>query len=63
MNKIVTAGSGVMQISSEWLLQQLGETGTLDFIKKHNAMVRVNNVSKNAQIGNAMMAHIMSKSI
>jgi hypothetical protein len=35
MNNIVTAGSGVVQFSSDLLLQQLGETGTLDFIRKH----------------------------
>jgi hypothetical protein len=52
-----------VQVSSEWLLQQLGDTGTLDFIRKHNAMIRINNVPKNEEIGNAMMAHIMSKSI
>jgi hypothetical protein len=63
MNNIVTAGSGVVQVSSEWLLQQLGETGTLDFISKHNAMIRINNVSKNVEIGNAIMAHILSRSI
>jgi hypothetical protein len=63
MNNIVTAGSGVVQVLSDRLLQQLGETGTLDFIRKHNAVIRVNNVSNNAQIVNAMMAHSMSKSI
>jgi hypothetical protein len=63
MNNIVTTGSGVVQLSSDWLFQRLGEIGTLDFIRKHNAMVRINNVSKNVEIGNAMMAHILSRSI
>jgi hypothetical protein len=60
MNNIIT---GIVQVSSEWLLQQLVETGTLDFIRKHNAMIRTNNVSKYVEIGNAMMTRILSRSI
>jgi hypothetical protein len=39
------------------VIEALGKTGTLDFIRKHNALIRVNNVSNNAPTGNAMMAH------
>jgi hypothetical protein len=56
VNSIVKAGSGEVQVSADWLLQQLGETGTLDFIRKYRAMIKIYNVSS-TQVGNAMMAH------
>jgi hypothetical protein len=49
------------QLSAEFLLQKLGEGGTLKFIRAHNAMIRIYSVAKNAQIVNVMVAHAVSQ--
>jgi hypothetical protein len=61
LDNIVSAGDGMAQLSAEFLLQKLGEGGTLKFIRAHNAVIRISNVAKNAQIGNAMVAHAVLK--
>jgi hypothetical protein len=61
LDNIVSAGDGMVQVSAEFLLQKLGEGGTLKFIRAHNAMVRIYKVAKNAQIGNVMVAHAVSQ--
>ena len=61
MKNIVSAGDGMAQVSAEFLLQQLGEGDTLKFIRAHNVVIRISNVAKNAQLGNVMVAHAVSK--
>jgi hypothetical protein len=58
-----SAGDGTLQVSAEYLLQRLGEVGTLKFTRSHNAMGRIFNVSKNADVGNVMVAHALSQSL
>jgi hypothetical protein len=52
-----------VQVAADYLLQRLGEVGTLKFIRMHNAMIRINNVSKNAEVRNAIIAHALSQSL
>ena len=61
MKNIVSAGDGMAQVSAEFLLQQLGETDTLKFIRAHKAVIRISNVAKDAQLGNVMVTHAVSK--
>jgi hypothetical protein len=63
VDNLVTTGEGIVQVSAEYLLQRLGEVGAFKFIRKHNVMVRINNISKNVEIGNAMIAHAQSQSL
>jgi hypothetical protein len=63
LDNIVSAGDGIVQISVEYLLRKLGEIGTLQFIRSHNAMVRIYNVTKNAEIENVMIAYAVSQSL
>jgi hypothetical protein len=60
LDNLVSTGDGMAQLLAEFLLQKLGEGGTLKFIGAHNAMIRIYNVAKNAQIGNVMVAHAVS---
>jgi hypothetical protein len=48
LNNLVSAGDGMVQVSAEFLLQKLGEGGTLKIFRAHNATVRIYNVAKNA---------------
>jgi hypothetical protein len=61
LENIGSEGDGMAQLSAEFLLQKLAEGGTLISIRAHNAMIRISNVAKNAQIGNVMVAHAVSK--
>ncbi len=61
VNNIVSAGDGMAQVSADFLLQQLGEGDTLKFIRAHNAVIRISNVAKDAQFGNVMVTHAVSK--
>jgi hypothetical protein len=63
VDNLVNTGEGIVQVSADYMLQRLGEVGTLKFIRKHNGMVRICNVSKNAEVGNAMVAHALSQSL
>jgi vesicle coat complex subunit len=63
LDNIVCAGDGTVKVSAEYLLHRLGEVGTLNFIRSHNAMVRMLNVSKNAEVGNVMVLHALSQSL
>jgi hypothetical protein len=62
-DNIVSAEDGTVQVSAEYLLQRLGEVGTWKFTRSHNAMVKIFNVSKNAEVGNAMVAHVLLQSL
>jgi hypothetical protein len=63
LDNIVSAGDGTIHVSAEYLLQRLGEVGTFKVIRSHNAMVKIFNVSKNAEVGNVMVAHALSQSL
>jgi hypothetical protein len=62
-DSLVTTGERIVQVAADYLLQRLGEVGTLKFIRKHNAMIIIYNVSKNAEVRNAMVAHALSQSL
>jgi hypothetical protein len=62
-DSLVTTGERIVQVAADYLLQRLGEVGTLKFIRMHNAMIRINNVSKNAEVRNAIIAHALSQSL
>ena len=61
MKNIVSAGDGMAQVSAEFLLQQLGDSDTLKFIRAHKAVIRISNEANNAQLGNVMVTHSVSK--
>jgi hypothetical protein len=61
MKNIVSAGDGMAQVSAEFLLQQLGDSDTLKFIRAHKAVIRISNDANNAQLGNVMVTHSVSK--
>jgi hypothetical protein len=60
---LVTKGEVIVQVAADYLLQRLKIVGTLKFIKKNNAMIRMNHFPKNAEDGNVIVAHALSQSL